>query len=342
MSVFQHIAERFKPKPTDVNGIDFGQKNTKVVRLRKSGDDISLSDIELLPPIDLMQESSLPSSLSIPVKSRANYASLAVDVPGIIVKLLTVPGAIDESFNDKLARNLGLHDDTTDRIGYRILKQGSGRSESRILAVAMPESAAHRCAHLFATGLPAPWRLGSSVVDTLTAFEAGPVAAQTNNTIAILDFSAKRCCFSIFHKASLVLFRTFEFGMENVFNKISTTLNVDRETATNILADEAFDISDLLQETLQPLFTQLVVSRDFIERRDNCSLQSIHLCGAFSQSDTAMAKIEQALNTSVLPWDPFRIPNLSVVTSIDDVMENQKWRFAPALGAALAAFEEEE
>ena len=340
MSVFQKIAEKIKPRPTDVNGIDFDTSGTKILRMRKTGEDLSLTGIDILPPVDCSQKEMATSSLSIPAKLRASYAAISVSIPGTSLKLLTTPGAIDASFENKLARNLGLPEDTTDRLGYRVLQEGSGRSESRILAVGLPEPAASNCLRLFASGLPAPWRLGASAVETLTAFEAGPIATAEPRTIGLLDFYAKRCCFSIFHNKSLVLLRCFEFGMEDVFRKITTSLNVDMTTAASILSDEAFDISDLLHDILQPLLTQLVVSRDFIERRDNCSLQSISICGLFSDSDTAIEKMEQALNIPVSPWDPFDIPRLTIASPLPPEFDTRRWRFAAALGAAIATFEE--
>ncbi len=298
--------------------------------------------IDVLPAVDHDQDNAPVSSLTIPAKLRARYASICLNIPGISQKILTTPGAIDHAFDEKLARNLGLPDDTTDRLGYQILKQGTGRSESRVLAIGLPEPAASQYLRLFSSGLPAPWRISAATVETLNAFEAGPVINSGSNTIGILDFCARRCCFSIFHNKSPVLLRCFDFGMDNVFSKITNSLNVDLATAANILSDEAFDISDLLHDILHPLFTQLVVSRDFIERRDNCSVQSVYLCGAFSQSETVMAKIEQTLNVPVIPWDPFDIPGLTLAAPLPAAFENQRWRFAAALGAALAALEGEE
>ena len=341
MSVFQKLADKLKPKPTDVNGIDFDMSATKVVRVRKVGEELTLAGVDILAPVDCSLSDFTPPTFSIPSKIRANYAAISLNVHGTALKLLTTPGAVDDAFDQKLARNLGLPDDTLDRLGYRILVEGSGRAESRILAVGIPEPDATNCLSLFATGMPAPWHFEASPVAALTAFEAGPVATGSSNTIGFLEFSSRACCFSIFHKKSLMLIRRFDFGMEKVFNKITTSLNVDHATASNILSDEAFDVSDLLHDILQPLFSQLVVSRDFIERRDNCSLQGLYISGSFSTSDTALELIEKALNITVTPWDPFDIPNLSIPTALPAEYDSNRWQFGAALGAALGTFEEE-
>ena len=342
MTVFEKIAEKIKPKPIDVNGIDFDIGETKVVRIRKNGSELSLIGLDTLPSFDFSPKQFQASSFSIPLKLRSNYASICLNISGTSLKLLTTPGAIDASFDEKLARNLGLPDDTTDRLGYRILLEGSGRSESRILAVGLPEPESTNCLSLFSSGLPAPWRFGASPVAALTAFEAGPVTADENQTVGFIDFSTRACTFSIFHKKSLMLLRRFDLGMEKVFSKITTSLNVDMTTASSILADEAFDISDLLHDILQPLFSQLVVSREFIERRDNCSVQTIYLSGPFSNSDTAIQLIESKMTIPVMPWNPFEICNLTLPSPLPPEIEKDPWRFAAALGAALSTFEEEE
>jgi len=341
MSFLQKITKKFKPHPTDINGIDFGASGTKLVRLRKMGETLSLVGLEILPPIDFRQNDLHPNLLNIPPKLRAHYAAICLNAPGISLKLLTLPGMIDGTFDQKLARNLGLAEDTPDRLGYRIIVEGSGRAESRILALGLPEPEASHCLSLFAAGLPAPWQFEAAPVATLTAFEAGPIQTAGSQAIGLIDFSTRFCTFSIFNKKTLALLRRFDFGMEKVFSKITASLNVDQATASNILADGAFDVSDLLYEIMQPLFSQLVVSRDFIERRENCSVNTLFLSGSFATSDAAMHQIARALNVTVTPWNPFDISSLAVATPVPPEYENQRWRFAAALGAAIAAFEEQ-
>ena len=341
MSLLQNISEKFRPHPTDVNGIDFGASGTKIVRVRKNGEALSLAGVDVLPAIDCRQSDLHPSALNIPAKLRAHYAAVCLNSPGISIKLLTLPGAIDATFDQKLAHNLGLAEDTPDRLGYRTILEGTGRAESRILAVGLPEPEASNCMNLFTAGLPAPWHLAAAPIAALTAFEAGPVKTAGTNAIGLIDFSYHFCSFSIFFKKSLILLRRFDFGMEKVFNKITASLNVDHRTASNILADGAFDVSDLLHDIMQPLFSQVIVSRDFIERRENCSINTLFLSGTFATSDAAMQQMERALNVSVVPWDPFDLPQLSMATPLPPEHDKQRWRFAAALGAAMATIEED-
>jgi len=341
MSLLQKFVDKLKSHPTDVNGIDFGASGTKIVRLRKNGETLSLVGIDILPAVDFQQNDPHALSFDVPAKLRARYAAICLNSPAISLKLLSFPGAIDASFEKKLARHLGLAEDTPDRLGYQVIQEASGRAESRVLAVALPEPESSNCLDLFASGLPAPWRLEASPVATLTTFQAGPVQAIDAPTIGLIDFSSLFCTLSVFHKKNLVLLRRFDFGMEKVLGKITTSLNVDHGTASNILADGAFDVSDLLHDIMQPLFSQLVVSRDFVEHRENCSLNTLYITGAFASSGAAIKQIERALNLSVVPWDPFALHSLSMAIPLPQAYENQRWRFAAALGAAIATFEED-
>ena len=342
MGVWQNISERFSPRPSDVNGVDFGSTATKVVRIRRSGDEYALVGTEILPALDLAQATAHPNAFSIPLRIRARFAAVSLNVPSMSVKLLTLPGGLDPHLDQKLARHLGLPDDTTDRLGYHIVAEGAGRSESRVLAAALPENEANAYMRLFANGLPAPWSLEVSPIATLTAFTAGPVSTATDPAVGLVDFSSRFCTFSIFYRKSLVLLRRFDFGMDKILRRITSSLNVDDTTAANILADNAFDISELIGDIMQPLFSQLILSRDFVERRENCSISNLFLTGSLANAHAAISQIERALNLSVSIWDPFRTPKLAVPSPIPPEWDQQHWRFAAAIGAALAVLQENE
>ncbi len=340
MCAWQNFTERFKPRPSDVNGIDFGSSATKVVRIRRSGDEYALLGTEILPALDLAQATAHPNSFTIPLRIRARFAAIALNVPSMSVKLLTLPGALDPHLDDKLARHLGLSEDTTDRLGYHVVAEGSGRSESRVLAAGLPEAEASAYLRLFANGLPAPWSLEVSPIATLTAFQAGPVRTATDPAVGLVDFSTRFCTFSIFYRKSLVLLRRFDFGMDKILRRITSSLNVDDATAANILADNAFDISELIGDIMQPLFSQLILSRDFVERRENCSITNLFLTGSLANAHAAISQIERVMNLSASVWDPFLATKLTVPSPIPPDWDQQHWRFAAAIGAALAVLEE--
>lgn len=331
---FADLLSKRNKAPADVVGIDFGGSATKVVRLHRNADQLFLDGVEQLPAF-----STDEPSFSVPPKLKARYAALATSVPTATAKLLTFPGAIDASVESTLGKNLGIHADDDCRVSYRIVSEGSGRTESRVLAAALPEADAAVIMAPFHAGLPAPSSLELSPLAALTAFEAGPVKNESTPAVGLVDFGTQSSTLSIFYKKSLVLLRRIDFGTRKLLDRVISTLHIDNNTALNILSDNAFDISELITEIMSPLSSQLIVSRDFVERRENCTLNQLHCIGGLTESPAAMQELERALGTKAHVFDPFAMLNTSPLGNVDQI--SQHWRFTAAIGAALGALVEE-
>lgn len=332
---YADFIKRMKKGPTEVTGIDFGKTATKIVRLHKSGDEIVMTGAELLP---VLVEGS---GFTIPPRLKARYAALAVSSASASAKLLTFPGAIDAAFENHLARNMGLEAGTDDRMAYRVITEGSGRIESRVLAAAIPEADAGPVMQRFQNGLPAPCSLELAPLAALTAFEAGPVINSATPASGLIDFGTESSILSIFHKKTLVLLRRFDFGTRKLLDRVTSTLHIDEDTALNILSDNAFDISELITEIMSPLSSQLIVSRDFVERRENCNLKQLHCSGGLTSSPSAIHELQRAMNIEIKTFDPFTIPGLQTDAVNGTNGSLQHWRFTAAIGAALGTLQEE-
>jgi len=324
-----------KKGPSEVTGIDFGKTATKIVRLHKNGGELVLAGVELLPAFEE------GGSFTIPPRLKARYAALAVSSTSATAKLLTFPGAIDATFESHLSRNMGLESGTDDRMAYRVVTEGSGRIESRVLAAAIPETDAGPVMQLFQSGLPAPCSLELAPLAALTAFEAGPVLNSTSPTAGLIDFGTETSTLSIFYKRTLVLLRRFDFGTRKLLDRVTSTLHIDEDTALNILSDNAFDISELITDIMSPISSQLIVSRDFVERRENCNLKQLHCIGGLTSSPSAMHELQRALNIEITSFDPFTIPGLQTAAVDGASASLQHWRFTAAIGAAMGTLQEE-
>ena len=331
MKSFKELKEGLKRGPSDCVGIDQGSTATKLVRLRRTGDEITLVGAELISPS--------PTEITVPTRLRARIASLATSSSRAVAKLLTSPGAIDDTFEKTLERSLGLDNADDFRISYRVVVEGQGRSEPRALAVALPNEDADPLMQQFASGAPVPCSLELSPLATLTAFEHGPVSASLDDGVGLIDFGTTSTTLSMFNKGSLVLMRQFDFGTKLVLDRVESALHVDAETAQGILADDAFDISELLSELISPIASQFVVSRDFVERRENCSVRALYAIGGVALSHAAMQGLEQSLGIDIMAWDPLKsFPEGP--QALDETADTQRWRFAAARGAALATLED--
>ena len=179
----KELIDRFKTYPGDLVGVDVGSTAIKVAHVRKTGDEIALIGVELL------ESQSLPSAvdgdeegdagvevedvqpLELSPSTKGKYAALCVTGTDAVVKLLSFPGAFDDSAIDKIITSLGLDDPDEYRIGYKLIAEGHGKAETKVLGVALPESLAVVAPQLFPSGTPAPYSIEVSGLAAMTSFQ---------------------------------------------------------------------------------------------------------------------------------------------------------------------------
>ncbi len=350
---FKEILERFKTYPGDLVGVDVGATAIKVVHVRKNGDEISLVGAEILEPQLLPsgeppeaeegeQEEPSPEdiqALELSPQTKGKYAALAVTANSAVVKLLSFPGAFDDSAIDKIISSLGLDDPDAYRIGYKLIAEGHGKSETKVLGVAIPEEVAVAVPRLFPSGTPAPFSLEVSGLAAMTSFQHSASVNHSEESVGVIDFGTDITTYALFNKGVLSLIRRFDFGTLMVVDKVQEALGVDRETAQGIMNDGAFDISQAVSEVMEPLVKQMIVSRDFVERRENCTIGRMFVSGGIVSSKNCMEELRVALGLEVEAWDPFESLAAAPDVLADD-LKNQAWRFVGAVGACLGTLEE--
>lgn len=347
---FKELIDRFKTYPGDLVGVDIGGTAIKVAHVRKTGDEISLLGVEILgsqslPALDSeTSETEAPAMLAVePLhlspKTKGKYAALAVTATDAVVKLLSFPGAFDDSAIDKIVSSLGLDDPDAYRIGYKLIAEGHGKSETKVLGVAVPEKVAAVASQFFPAGTPAPYSLEVSGLAAMSSFQHSSKVNHAEESVGVADFGTDVTTYSLFNKGVLSLVRRFDFGTLMVVDKVQEALGVDRETAQGIMNDGAFDISQAVSEVMEPLVKQMIVSRDFVERRENCTISRMFISGGIVASKNSLDEMRVALGLEVESWDPFE--GLTVAPdAIPDEVKGQEWRFVGALGACLGTLEE--
>ncbi|MDD4870672.1 MAG: pilus assembly protein PilM, partial [Kiritimatiellae bacterium] len=208
-----------------------------------------------------------------------------------------------------------------------------------ILAVALPEAEAGIIAALLPTGLPAPFSLEVSGLATMSTFLHSVGKYIMENAVGVIDFGARISTFALFNKGLLALIRRFNFGTNTLLDNVQQALGVDRETAQGIVSDGSFDISQSVSEVIEPIVKQLTVSRDFVERRENCHISKIYVSGGITVSRDSLEEIRSSMGLEVVLWNP--LEGLIVTQgAIPENMTGKESRFSAAIGAALATFEE--
>ncbi|MFO7871498.1 MAG: pilus assembly protein PilM [Kiritimatiellia bacterium] len=338
MKSFSEILEQIKSGPADLAGIEIASYGTPVVHMRKSGDEVQVVGADILPPAGTAVEEP-PAPLELSGKLKGRYASVCVPGSGAIVKLLSFPGQFGESSEHKLLDSLRLENPDKYRIAYKLIARGHGKSESRVLTVALPEEEASIVTPLLPAGLPAPFSLEVSGLAVMTAFLNATASNQKDQAVGMAHFGSRVSSFALFNKGSLSLIRRFDLGTETILGRVQEGLGVDKETAEGIMSDGSFDISQLVNEVLTPVIKQMVVSRDFLERRENCQLAKIYVSGALTVSRDSIEEISSAMGVETGGWNPFE--GLSVSSgALPEAAKGKEWQYAAAIGAGLGTFEE--
>lgn len=319
--------------PSEVLGLDLGSAGIKVVRLRKGKDGCALVAADLLPPLD-----ATVTQLMLPPKLVTNYAAVTLAGPQHLVRLFTVPGVgeSDEALATRLQDTVKV--ERTQRFAFRPLRAIPGKRETLVLTVAMPEAEIQRVLELLPHGPPAAFSVEDAGLAALTAFYHGAGRELYEEAVCFIETGAHSTFVAFINKKTPILIRTLELGGEKLVASLQAQWGLDRETALGTLGQGAtIDISQPLHELATPFLRQLSISRDFVERQEGCRITRVFLSGGLSQVKQWGHELQEVLGVTTVAWDPFASLQLPALPAHIDT---QRGRFASAIGAALAVFEE--
>ena len=156
----------------------------------------------------------------------------------------------------------------------------------------------------------------------------------------MVDSGSRVSFLGIFNKGVLVLIRKLDFGTSAILKKLQERLGVDAETAQGIVADTSFDISQALHDSMEVFIRQMVISRDFVEGRENCHVARLYACGGAVHFRHWVSEVQSAVGLPTETWNPFEgFP--AGPLAIPENVKGDASRFAAAVGAALGTIEEE-
>ena len=167
----------------------------------------------------------------------------------------------------------------------------------------------------------------------------GPGLTCEDEAVGAIDFGSRVTYFAFFKKKELMLIRKFDFGYLHLLDRIEQSMGVDQRTAQDIVLDRSFDISHLVKELAEPFIKQLVISRHFVERRENCRLTRLFACEDPMLSRDWLNEIKAAMGLEVSFWNPLEIVRVPA-SLMQKKIAVRPAVFAAAIGAILAAREE--
>lgn len=319
---------------TDVLGLDLGGSGIKAVRLQLANQQVWVLAADILPAVSVSQEEGDDiAPLSIPKPLKARHVAFAVSSGASQLKLLSFPAHSEKNVETHILELMGISDRSQYRIAYEPLTET--RTEVRVLAVAIQEAAGRKLCRLCPEGKPAPCSIEAAGLASMTAFEKGPGLKHAEDCVAVIDFGMNGAVVSFYNRGALVLVRKLDFGAVNILSKLQDNLGVEQEVAMGILNDGSFDVSRVVHSALEPFLQQLVISWDFVERRENVHIHHLYACGGGSRLGLWAQELETATGKKPVLWNPFE--DLSVQPgALPDRLKGQESRFAAAIGAAWA------
>jgi Tfp pilus assembly PilM family ATPase len=336
---------KFKSVPRDLLVVDFSQVEAKCCRLRQTNAGVQLVAADVLPR--LQEEASAGEgaaaagkAITLPANLMARHVAVCLSGQNALIKLLNLPGQLDGDSEMKIREDMGIGTGEY-RIGYQVLGHSHGRVETKLVTVALPEKDIQHYLGYFATGWPVPVSVELAGLSAVNAFVRGYLDVASDDTLGVIQFEDYVSFFAFLHKKEMVLIRKFEFGHEHVLSAIQSHLNVNRETALNVASDQSFDITQMIKEVCDPFIRQFVISKHFVERRENCRVSQIFIPGTAPASHRLAQEIRVASEGKVEQWDPLK----SVTVAPDAVssrvsLTGQYSQFAASIGAGLGFFGE--
>jgi Tfp pilus assembly PilM family ATPase len=183
--------------------------------------------------------------------------------------------------------------------------------------------------------LPAPCSIEISGLASLSAFGHAHGNANAEDCSVVIDFGSEVSMVAFFNKNTLSLVRKFDIGTTHILKQLQKSLGVDQDVALGILNDGSFDVTKLIHNAMEPFLQQLIISWDFVERRENTHISKLYVCGGGAGIRLWAQELESATGQVPVKWDPFA--GFEVYPKvIPDELKGQESRFAAAVGAALA------
>ena len=94
-----------------------------------------------------------------------------------------------------------------------------------------------------------------------------------------------------------------------------------------------------MSDVMDGFVKQIMVSRDFVERRENCRISKVYVSGGATKSRDWLTELRTALGYDVSLWNPFDAVKVAD-GMLGENLKDHESRFAAALGAALATLTE--
>ncbi len=187
------------------------------------------------------------------------------------------------------------------------------RSVSRISApdlpaitAGLPEFQAAWAARLLVEGhRPTACSLQVSSAAAINCFTCAPAFNSVSGTAVSLFVFADHTALAAFHDSRLVLYREHPVGYNHLRVAVSAQMHIEPELADAVLEDTLIDPTPMLEPVLRPLFRQVEISSDYLQRRRNCQSKNFFVCGLPAGAKYWSTVFFHMMNLPLTVFSPF-------------------------------------
>ncbi len=233
---------------------------------------------------------------------------------------------------------LGLPEGTVHRIGYEVVS--TENRDQNVLAVSVPEKQTRWAVSLLPQGIPAPYSLQSSGAAALNCFARELTTHHADVPAIFVQVAGDVTHVAAFYKGRLAFYRQCQLGSHAIVRAIQDKLGIEEKLVPGALEDDLIDASAPIASAIDPLLRQLVLVREFVERKRSCRIEKILLSGSLLGTKYWNDPIVKVMGVAPATWNPLDTLPCQPGALAERVKGNES-RFASAMGAALAVLEME-
>jgi Tfp pilus assembly PilM family ATPase len=137
----------------------------------------------------------------------------------------------------------------------------------------------------------------------------------------------------VFNDSKLIFLRMFRTGMDLFTEEIASLMGINTATVSGIICENAFDVSNQVNETLKPFAHQVNLCLDFVERKEGVVIGGIKLAGCSETISEFVGEFQKFFIPEVSMFDPFQ--SFEVLDGAFKNFDEKRWRYATALGVAI-------
>ena len=256
-----------KKKLSSVLGIDIGSQNIKIVEVKKSGNDVTISAVSMVAtPAGMVDHTGVYDTETIAAyikqacaTSGVSTAQSVISVAGqasVLVRTLEVPKMAANEFKEHMAweisRNIPFAESTivSDYQAFPVTDMTANNMD--VVMAISPDSAVQTLMQIGKKSGKPVFALDVEPLSLARSLKVSYDQELAGKTVCMIEIGHKTTAINMYKDGQLLLPRQVPVGGENLTNAISQSLGVSTEEAERLKIEEGFVPIDIGGMTVSP------------------------------------------------------------------------------------------